>query len=83
IQNSQNRDGAAIQAKLDELLRAVSKARTQFIGIEHLTESQIELVRKALESYAVEEKEKRAKKRKSGAKGTVAEDAVDRLLDRF
>ncbi len=27
IQNTQNRDGAAIQAKLDELLRAVSDAR--------------------------------------------------------
>ena len=37
IQNSQNRDGAAMQAKLDELLRAVAKARERFIGIEHLT----------------------------------------------
>src|SRR3954463_16656518 len=34
IQNSQNRDGAAIQAKLDELLRALETARSQFIGIE-------------------------------------------------
>src|SRR4026208_951438 len=49
IQNSQNRDGAAIQAKLDELLRAVADARPQFIGIEHLTENQIELIRRALE----------------------------------
>ena len=47
IQNSQNRDGAAMQAKLDELLRAVDKAREQFIGIEHLTDQQIELVRTA------------------------------------
>ena len=39
IQNSQNRDAAAMQAKLDELLRAVDKAREQFIGIEHLTDS--------------------------------------------
>ena len=39
IQNSQNRDGAAMQAKLDELLRAVDKAREQFIGIEHLTDT--------------------------------------------
>src|SRR5215203_4996774 len=52
IQNSQNRDGAAMQAKLDELLRAVDKAREQFIGIEHLTDQQIELVRSALERYA-------------------------------
>src|SRR6476659_7579238 len=52
IQNSQNRDGAAMQAKLDELLRAVDKAREQFIGIEHLTDEQIELVRAALEKHA-------------------------------
>ena len=52
IQNSQNRDGAAMQAKLDELLRAVDKAREKFIGIEHLTDQQIELVRTALERYA-------------------------------
>jgi len=91
IQNSQNRDGAAIQAKLDELLRAVSTARTQFIGIEHLTESQIELVRRALERHAAEDKERLAKKkvakkptkRKASTKGKTASDTVDRLLDRF
>jgi low affinity Fe/Cu permease len=49
IQNSQNRDGAAIQAKLDELLRAVDKARGAFIGIEHLTDIEIEKIRDALE----------------------------------
>src|SRR5215510_214559 len=42
IQNSTNRDAAAMQAKLDELLRAVAKARPQFIGIEHLSEKQLE-----------------------------------------
>ena len=35
IQNTQNRDGAAIQAKLDELIRA-SAAQNLYIGIEHL-----------------------------------------------
>jgi low affinity Fe/Cu permease len=33
IQAAQNRDGAAIQAKLDELIRA-SNARNEFIGID-------------------------------------------------
>jgi low affinity Fe/Cu permease len=76
IQNSQNRDGAAMQAKLDELLRAVDKAREQFIGIEHLTDQQIELVRSALERHAQELKEKQSKKQ-------TTEDTVDRLLKRF
>jgi low affinity Fe/Cu permease len=41
IQNSQNRDGAATQAKLDELIRAIEEAHGTFIGIEHLTDKQI------------------------------------------
>jgi low affinity Fe/Cu permease len=49
IQNSQNRDAAAIQAKLDELIRASDGARDQFIGIEHLTDVEIEAVRSLLE----------------------------------
>src|SRR3978361_99941 len=49
IQNSQNRDGAAIQAKLDEILRSLDKARDQFVGIEHLTDAQITQIRDALE----------------------------------
>jgi low affinity Fe/Cu permease len=40
IQNTQNRDSAAIQAKLDELIR-VTEARDAYIGIERLTEDQI------------------------------------------
>ncbi|MDH7975798.1 low affinity iron permease family protein [Sphingomonas sp. AR_OL41] len=49
IQNSQNRDGAAIQAKLDEILRALDNARGEFVGIEHLTDKQICAIRTALE----------------------------------
>ena len=44
IQNSQNRDGAAIQAKLDELIRA-SAAQNRFIGVEQLTEEQLTALR--------------------------------------
>ncbi|WEK46714.1 MAG: low affinity iron permease family protein [Candidatus Andeanibacterium colombiense] len=49
VQNSQNRDAGAMQAKLDELLRAVAKAREEFIGIEHLTDVEIEKIRKQME----------------------------------
>ena len=49
IQNAQNRDGSAIQAKLDELIRAVEGARNEFIGIEHLTEAELERIKRVLE----------------------------------
>lgn len=51
IQNSQNRDSAALQAKLDELLRAVEGAREHdFVGVEHLTDDQIEKIRELVEN---------------------------------
>ncbi len=49
VQNTQNRDASAMQAKLDELLRAVARARQEFIGIEHLTDVEIEKIRAELE----------------------------------
>ncbi|TPK64671.1 low affinity iron permease family protein [Mesorhizobium sp. B2-4-19] len=52
IQNTQNRDGAAIQAKLDELIR-VGRGHNHFIGIEHLTESEVEEIRKKCEQAAL------------------------------
>jgi len=52
IQNAQNRDASAIQAKLDELIRAVGHARNDFIGIEHLSEAQLVGLIRALERDA-------------------------------
>ena len=80
IQNSQNRDAASMQAKLDELLRALDKARSQFIGIEHLTDRQIELIREALEREA---EQSRAEDDPKKGKSKTTRDTVDRLLDRF
>lgn len=74
IQNSQNRDAAAMQAKLDELIRAVGKARNQFIGIEHMTEHELEQIRAALEREVGEERTKEA----ISGPGTVR-----RLIKRF
>ncbi len=45
IQNTQNRDGRAMQLKLDELLRA-TKARHTFIDIEGLSEEELEVLAK-------------------------------------
>ncbi|MFL5235949.1 MAG: low affinity iron permease family protein [Microvirga sp.] len=51
IQNTQNRDGAAIQVKLDELIRT-SAAQNLYIGIERLTEEELEEIRKRCEERA-------------------------------
>lgn len=72
IQNSQNRDAAAMQAKLDELLRAVDKAREGFVGIEHLTDDEICRLRTALEKEVGGLTDKQA----------TADDSVEALLRR-
>lgn len=71
VQNSQNRDAAAMQAKIDELIRAVENARGQFIGIEHLTDKEIEKVRADLEQECGADSGK-----------PEAEETVARLLER-
>ena len=55
IQNAQNRDAAALQCKLDELIRAVGHARNQFIGIEHLSQGELLLLLQKLEEVAGDE----------------------------
>lgn len=56
IQSSQNRDGAAIQTKLDELIRA-GNAENRFVGIDLLTEDEVNKLR---ETCAVRAKSKDA-----------------------
>lgn len=42
IQNTQNRDARAMNLKLNELIRAVDKARNQMIDIERLTDQELD-----------------------------------------
>src|SRR5579872_6457138 len=56
IQNSQNRDSAAIQVKLDELIR-VSAVHNSFVGIEHLTDDELDEIRSKCEVRAEAEKD--------------------------
>ena len=68
IQNAQNRDGSAIQAKLDELIRAIEPARDEFIGLENMSSADLERIKRALE-------------REYGGDASHPR-AIERLLDR-
>jgi low affinity Fe/Cu permease len=42
IQNTQNRDGRAMQLKLDELINSSQAARTEFVDVEDLTDTELD-----------------------------------------
>jgi len=67
IQNSQNRDNAAIQVKLDELIR-VSAVKNMFVGIERLSDEELEEIRQMCEA--------RAQREDRGAVDEIAEETV-------
>lgn len=45
LQATQNRDGAALHAKIDELIKATGSARDDLIGLENRGEDDIEQIR--------------------------------------
>ncbi|MET3459934.1 low affinity iron permease family protein [Variovorax atrisoli] len=51
IQNTQNRDGVALQTKLDELIRS-SDAQDEFMGIEKLTDQELSVLHQKCEAAA-------------------------------
>ena len=75
IQNSQNRDSAAIQVKLDELIR-VSTAHNSFVGIEHLSDDELEEIRTKCERRAQAEKAGEESVERTGKKAKLAADRV-------
>ncbi len=54
IQNTQNRDAAAMHLKLDELIRAVQGARNQLIDVEEDTEANVHLAQDSFRELAAQ-----------------------------
>ena len=73
IQNTQNRDAAAMQAKLDELVYATRTARNRFIGIEHLTDTELGEILREVEMRALEVHRTRRRHVTEAAPDAVAE----------
>ncbi|ODA68335.1 Low affinity iron permease [Methyloligella halotolerans] len=59
IQNTQNRDTAAMHIKLDELIRVNTHARNVMLNLEELDEKELELIRSDFEELAKEDAERR------------------------
>jgi low affinity Fe/Cu permease len=52
LQNSTNREGRALQIKLDELIRATDKAKNTLVAIETKTETEIEQIAEVVKDEA-------------------------------
>lgn len=64
LQNTQNRDGEAVQAKLDELIYALRDADNRFVEAEKLSDEELHALRKSLTQqceHASQELERRGK----------------------
>jgi low affinity Fe/Cu permease len=70
IQNTQNRDARAINLKLNELIRAIDKARDQMIDIENLSDLELDELQAKYEKIKAE-CESRPRKANSGKVGDV------------
>jgi len=57
IQNTQNRDGAAVQVKLDELIRTTSGAHNALLDLEELDEDELREITEEYEAIAEKARE--------------------------
>ncbi len=60
IQHTQNRDARAMHLKLDELLRAVKEARTRLVGLEEMSDEDLERLRQEFERLRQREQHKKS-----------------------
>ena len=52
IQSTQNRDGEAVQVKLDEIIRAIGNAKNELLDLEELEEADLEQIRRTYRDMA-------------------------------
>jgi len=74
IQHTQNRDGAAVQIKLDELIRVQKKANNFLLDLEDLTEDQLKLIKDDYEKLARLSRAETGKGKKDTKKGALKEE---------
>jgi low affinity Fe/Cu permease len=60
IQATQNRDGEAIQVKLDEIIRAIGNAKNEVMDLEELEETELDEIRSTYTAMAEKAREGRS-----------------------
>lgn len=60
IQNTQNRDARAMQLKLNELIHASRNARTEFVDLEDLTDTELDTIQTQFKEIHDKLREKQA-----------------------
>ncbi|WP_027998531.1 low affinity iron permease family protein [Sinorhizobium arboris] len=68
LQNTQNRDGRALQAKLDELI-LTSSAENRYVGIEKLDEKELKRLAEILQQHAHDEDDNALREKVSNVMG--------------
>ena len=66
IQNTQNRDTAAMHIKIDELIRVTRKARNVLLNLEELDDGELETLHRDFQKLAKERPHLRLKRAESG-----------------
>ncbi len=74
IQNTQNRDSHALHLKLDELIRANDLARNRLMGLEDLTDAELDELHR---EFSVLAKEKLARRSKLPHPGSTSSSTTD------
>ena len=62
IQSTQNRDGEALQVKLDEIIRALGNAQNELLDLEELEEEDLDKVREGYRKLALKARQQQRKK---------------------
>jgi low affinity Fe/Cu permease len=76
IQNTQNRESAAMQLKLDELIRAITNARNKMVNLEELTEEELASLQEEFRKLQEKAKLKDQTLARKNSKGAEAEKTI-------
>jgi len=76
IQNSQNRDSAALQIKLDELIRA-TRARNSLLDVDNLDEDALERIRENYRKLAHNKEEEARQAKRASHRVRAAEESSE------